>query len=172
VSTLIIPVVSVLLAGVVTMYAINITSTRTQQEALKLTKQAIWVYSNGTAIAAVAIDNVGGRDVVLDKIQVRDVETDWTSVYYLRRASAVSASLICPNATHNWTNFLYTIDTVANFTTDGYEKVLASGNTMIVYIMYPDSVSVNDVGVTIGITIFTENAQYYVETNVRSAEYA
>ncbi|MEM2129420.1 MAG: type IV pilin [Candidatus Bathyarchaeia archaeon] len=73
VSTLIILVVSVLLAGVVTMYAVNITSTRTQQEQLKLTKQAIWVYGDGTAYAAVAVDNVGGRDVVIDKVQVRGV---------------------------------------------------------------------------------------------------
>jgi hypothetical protein len=172
VSTLIILVVSVLLSGVVTMYAINITSTRTQQEQLKLTKQAIWVYSNGTAIAAVSVDNVGGRDVVLDKVQVRGVEADWSNVYYLRRSAAVSTSLNCPNSTHSWTNFLYTSGTVANFTTDTYDKVLASGNTMIVYITSPDSISVNDVGTTIGVTVFTENAQYYVETNVKSAESA
>lgn len=50
VTTLIILVVSVLLAGVVTMYAINITSTRTQQEELRLTKQTVWVYANDTPL--------------------------------------------------------------------------------------------------------------------------
>jgi len=43
---------------------------------------------------------------------------------------------------------------------------------MIIYVVDPDSVSVNDIGTTIGITIFTENAQYYVECNVKSAETA
>jgi len=170
VSTLIILVVSVLLAGVVTMYAINITSTRTQQEQLKMSKQEIWVYGNGTAIAGVAVDNVGGRDVVLDKVQVRGVETNWSNAYYLRRGSALSTSLNCPNSTHSWGSFLYSASTVGNFTTDGYDKPLASGNTMIIYIMSPDSISVNDIGTTIGITVFTENAQYYVECNVKSAE--
>ncbi len=172
VSTLIILVVSVLLAGVVTMYAINITSTRTQQEALKLSKQEIWVYGNGTAIAAVAIDNVGGRDVVVDKVQVRGVEADWTVAYYLRLSSALSTSLNCPNATHSWTGFLYTQGEVADFATDENDKPLASGDSIIIYVMNPQSVSVSDIGVTIGITVFTGNAQYYVECNVKSAESA
>ena len=42
VTTLIILVVSVLLAGVVTYFAINVTSTRVQEESLALTKQHIW----------------------------------------------------------------------------------------------------------------------------------
>jgi len=172
VSTLIILVVSVLLAGVVTMYAINITSTRTQQEALKLTKQEIWVYGNGTAYAGVAVDNVGGRDVVVDKIQVRGVEADWTKAHYLRLPSALSTSLICPNQTIDWSGFLYTSGKVGNFTVDSFDKPLASGDTIIIYIENPESISVSDIGVTIGVTVFTENAQYYVECNVKSAEFA
>jgi hypothetical protein len=172
VSTLIILVVSVLLAGVVTMYAINITSTRTQQEQLKLTKQALWVYGNGTAIAALSIDNVGGRDVVVDKVQVRGVEADWSTVYFIRLGTAIPTSLNCPNATHSWTDFLYTSGNVADFATDTHDKPLASGDSLIIFIEDPDSVSVNDIGVTIGITVFTENAQYYVECNVQSAESA
>ncbi len=172
VSTLIILVVSVLLSGVVTMYAINITSTRTQQEALKLTKQEIWVYGNGTAFAGVAVDNVGGRDVVIDKIQVRGVEADWSKAYYLRLPQALTTSLICPNETMTWTGFLYTQGKVGDFINDTYDKPLASGDTILIYIKNPESVSVSDIGVTIGVTVYTENAQYYVECNVKSAEFA
>jgi hypothetical protein len=50
--------------------------------------------------------------------------------------------------------------------------LLASGDTAILYITSPDSLSVNDIGTTVGITVFTQNAQYYVECNVRSAETA
>jgi hypothetical protein len=172
VSTLIILVVSVLLAGVVTMYAINITSTRTQQEALKLTKEEIWVFGNGTAYAGVVVDNVGGRDVVIDKVQVRGVEADWTRAYYFRLPSALATSLNCPNVTIDWSNFAYTSGQTGNFTTDEFDKPLASGDTIIIYIRNPQSVSVSDIGVTIGITVFTGNAQYYVECNVKSAEFA
>jgi len=170
VTTLIVLVVSVLLAGVVTMYAINITSTRTQQEDLRITKQKIWVFANGTAYAAFSIDNVGGRDVVIDKIQVRGVEASWSSVHYLRRNSSFSTSLIAPATTgHNWSSFTYTSSTSGSFSTASTDLPLASGDTMVIYIGSPDSINLNDIGITVGITVFTENAQYYVECNVETS---
>jgi len=45
-----------------------------------------------------------------------------------------------------------------------------SGYTMVVYIKNPDSIALNDVGITVGITMFTSNAQYYKETNVEAAQ--
>jgi len=171
VTTLIILVVSVLLAGVVTLYAINITSTRTQQEDLRITKQKVWVFSNGTAYAAFSIDNVGGRDVVIDKIQVRGVEASWSSVHYLRRPSSFSASLNAPSTdAHNWSSFTYaTGESAGSFSTASSDLPLASGDTMVIYIKDPDSINLNDIGTTIGITVFTENAQYYVECNVETS---
>ena len=43
VTTLIILVVSILLASVVTYFAINVVSTRVQEESLSVTNQHIWV---------------------------------------------------------------------------------------------------------------------------------
>ena len=40
---------------------------------------------------------------------------------------------------------------------------------MIVYIDDPDSLSLSDVGTTVGINIFTAQAQYYKECNVEAA---
>ena len=65
VTTLIILVVSVLLAGVVTYFAINVTSTRVQEENIAMTKQHVWVEQDGTAVAAIMITNTGGRDIVI-----------------------------------------------------------------------------------------------------------
>jgi len=174
VTTLIILVVSVLLAGVVTMYAINITSTRTQQEDLRLSKQQVWYNVTGSyGFAALTIDNVGGRDVVIDKIQVRGVEASWSDVAYLRLGSPVSSSLICPNSSSlPSSGFTYVSGTTDDFSTASNDIPLASGDTLVIYIKNPDSVSANDIGTTIGITVFTENAQYYVECNVKSAETA
>jgi len=171
VTTLIILVVSVLLAGVVTMYAINITSTRTQQEDLRLTKQKIWVFANGTAYAALSIDNVGGRDVIIDKIQVRGVEASWSSVHYLRLNSSFSTSLNPPTSTYfsSWSDFNYTDSTSGSFSTTSSDLPLASGDTMVIYIYSPDSINLNDIGTSVGITVFTENAQYYVECNVETS---
>jgi len=175
VTTLIILVVSVLLAGVVTMYAVNITSTRTQQEDLRLSKQEVWYNVTGSyGYAALTIDNVGGRDVVIDKIQVRGVEVSWSDVAYLRLSSPVSSSLICPNGSYSSSlpgnDFEYVSGTTGDFSTASNDIPLHSGDTLVVYIKNPDSVSANDIGTTIGITVFTENAQYYVECNVKAAE--
>jgi len=46
--------------------------------------------------------------------------------------------------------------------------VLTSGSTMAVYITAPTSVSINDIGTTIGMTVFTSQAMYYTETNVQT----
>ena len=39
---------------------------------------------------------------------------------------------------------------------------------MVIYIMNPDSISIKDVGITVGITVFTANAQYYKECNIEA----
>src|SRR5208337_1163417 len=71
ITTLIILVVAVLLAGVVTYFAINVVSTRVQQESLQVSSVHVWVDAAGTAQAALMITNTGGRDVVISQIQVR-----------------------------------------------------------------------------------------------------
>ncbi len=71
VTTLIILVVSVLLAGVVTYFAINVVSVRSQQESISIDYAHIWCDASGNAVGAIMITNTGGRDVVINQIQVR-----------------------------------------------------------------------------------------------------
>ena len=91
ITTLIILVVSVLLAGVVTYFAINVVSTRVQQESLSLSFPHVWVDSAGTAQAAVLVKNTGGRDLVINQVQVRGIAgTLGTNVYTKSDATAPS----------------------------------------------------------------------------------
>jgi len=167
VTTLIILVVSVLLAGVVTYFAINVTSTRVQEESLQLSYQHVWVTAAGAAQAAVMITNTGGRDVVISQIQVRgqtcanlfdltpattELTTDLTHVAALANASAV-------------TGFAEVLVSVAA----GQNIVLPASHTVVVYINTPDSISINDIGLTVGFTVFTSQAMYYKEANVQAA---
>jgi len=160
VTTLIILVVSVLLAGVVTYFAINITSTRVQEESLHLTKQHIW-YSveNATqgAEAGVVITNTGGRDVVIDKVAVRGQLCAWTNIHYNMTTTPPTEDLIWENSTSSFTGHA-----TGNL-------VLKSGNTLVLYILDPDSVTVNDVGLTVAMSVFSAQATYYKETNVEAA---
>jgi hypothetical protein len=178
VTTLIILVVSVLLATVVTFYAINVTTTRVQEEALHLTKQHIWYNTTGSwAEAAIVILNTGGRDVVLDKISVRGQDCPWTNIYYWRTSEiTVSADLNVtskkPNAMNatDWNAVFTYLPSGENFAQATSDLTLKSGWTIVVYIINPDSIALNDVGIPVGITVFTSNAQYYVETNVAAAQ--
>ena len=81
ITTLIILVVSVLLAGVVTYFAINVVSTRVQQESLSVSCPSVWVDSAGTAQAAMIIKNTGGRDVVINQIQIRGHSCNYKSYW-------------------------------------------------------------------------------------------
>ncbi len=173
VTTLIILVVSVLLATVVTFYAINVTTTRVQEESIQVAKLHLW--HNGTTFseAAFLIVNTGGRDLVLDKISIRGQESEWDTIYYNKTTGAISPDLtyVTPNTDGTLTGKWVTLDKDYNLTAGvaGEDMILRSGWSMIVYITNPDSLSVGDIGVTIGVTIFTANAQYYKETNVQAA---
>jgi len=168
VTTLIILVVSVLLATVVTFYAINVTTTRVQEESLQIFKQHIWHNGTTFAEAAFVIINTGGRDVVIDKIAVRGQECTWSTVYYNKTQDTISADLSY-NSTLSDGGTITIGSTPYTFSQASDDLILKSGWTMVVYIANPDHVSVSDIGVTIGITVFTANAQYYKECNVEAS---
>jgi hypothetical protein len=175
VTTLIILVVSVLLAGVVTYFAINVVSTRVQQESLNLQYQHVWYSTkDGKAEAAIMITNTGGRDVVLQTIAVRGQTVLSTNVFYfvpqtvadlpyISQYQAWNTTFALPNPPGNGTQtFMPQTTTIT----------LKSSNTIAVYISgfttAPGSVTVNDVGLTIAISIFSAQATYYKETNVNA----
>jgi hypothetical protein len=170
VTTLIILVVSVLLAGVVTYFAINVTSTRVQEENLSLSKQHVWVSTDGTAVAAIMVTNTGGRDVVLGKIAVRGQDADSGDIFYV---VAGSGDVLTTDL--NWTGAgAIAADDIAGGISAGLAAlgtdnlVLTSGDTMAIYINDPDSVNVNDIGLTVAITVFTSQAIHYKESNVEA----
>jgi hypothetical protein len=179
VTTLIILVVSVLLAGVVTYFAINVTSTRVQEESLALTKQHVWYKagSSGESVAAIMIINTGGRDIVIDKLSVRGQEVTWNGanqdVFYTVTTESISADLPFVGSTELATG---TKDLDGNLSTTtltplaqaSSDLTLQSGRTMIIYVTSPDSITINDIGLTVAVTVFTSQAMYYKETNVQA----
>jgi len=123
-------------------------------------------------LGAILIINTGGRDVVIDKVTVRGQTVDWSNIFYVIFKGGISEDLI----------FIDNVGAGANTTlknpsggwlilqaVSGNEDLtLKSGYSMILYMRNPDSLSLNDIGLTIGITVFTSNAQYYKETNVEA----
>jgi len=173
VTTLIILVVSVLLAGVVTYFAINVVSTRVQQQNLTLSLQHIWVDSAGVSEAGMLITNTGGRDVVLTAIEIRGIAATFGAdgnvfVAVDGAGGTIPASLACLTSTEMATAADNPFGATAGaFAKSTGELILNSGASIIVYILAPAGVTIQDVGTTIGITVFTAQAMYYTETNVQ-----
>ncbi|MGQ9642144.1 MAG: hypothetical protein ACUVUF_08550, partial [Candidatus Bathycorpusculaceae bacterium] len=144
-----------------------------QEESLHMTKQHVWYNTTGGwAEAAVVIINTGTRDIVLDKISVRGQECPWANVYYWKTNNTTISNDLQVTSTP------LTGDTF-NITVQGVERVfqratddltLEVGWTVVVYIMNPDSITSSDIGITVGMTVFTANATYYYkETSVEAA---
>jgi hypothetical protein len=185
VTTLIILVISVLLASVVTYFAINVVSTRVQEESLHLTKQHIWHNSTASAgdvsasQASVMVINTGGRDIVIDKIAVRGQECSWNSTEGSNKQFViycVTNNPISSDMSYS-ANFTYNTAEVNSVTFDGQsydfkvatsDLVLQSGYTLLLFIVNPDSITINDIGLTVSITLYTAQAMYYREANVQA----
>jgi hypothetical protein len=180
VTTLIILVISVLLASVVTYFAINVVSTRVQEESLHLTKQHLWHNSLAQpgwanySLASLMVINTGGRDIVIDKLAVRGQEASWAdiagnkTVYLVITNNPIADDLPFVGNFTGATNTLtfggqqYTFQQASN------DLVLPSGYTMVLYIVNPDSITINDIGLTVSITLYTAQAMYYREANVQA----
>jgi hypothetical protein len=157
VTTLIILVVAVLLATVVCYYAINMTTTRVQEEDLRITNAHIWANST-VAQAAFVIVNIGGRDTLIGKIQVRGQTIPWgNTVHYERTSTAPTSDLT------------YNSSFPSPFQNATAELSLKSGECLVIYIQNPGTISVQDIGTTCSITVFTASAQYEIEVNIQSA---
>jgi hypothetical protein len=184
ITTLIILVVAVLLATVVCYFAINVVSTRVQEENLSVVKQHVWNNATGIvgtpsySLAALIVTNTGGRDVVISQIAVRGQTCPWNDtastpdkfILYCTTENPISYDLsYTPN--FNFTggvNYVMVGTTKYNFTVATNPLILKSGDTMLMYVVNPDSITVNDVGLTVGITIHSAQAIYYRETNVEA----
>ena len=172
ITTLMLLVVAVLLASVVTYYATNIVMTRTEIEELRINKEHIWVNGTG-AIAAFKLQNLGGRDVLLDKINVRGVESNWPNIYIHRVASGssfVNELTVCNYSAMTGTSFDHNISGITyTFEQQSEDIPIPSSGILLVYIKDPDNIQIDDLGTTVSLSVNSVNSQYITECNVESA---
>ena len=187
VTTLIILVISVLLASVVTYFAINVVSTRVQEESLALTATHIWLNPGAApgdadySMASVMVINTGGRDVVINKVAVRGQDCAWAStgqfiVYSITNEPVQTDMYFQPTMAAGVSpatqNFTLNPDEVGGheyeFQYSTTNLVLRSGYTMLIYIINPDRITINDIGLTVSVTLYTAQAMYYREANVQA----
>ena len=168
VSTFILLVMAVLLTTVVAYYATNVTMTRTEMEEVRLTDDHIWVNISG-AVGALKLQNLGGRDLLIDKFSVRGEDSEWSDIYCYRVPSGtvIEGSLnITSYASLAGSSVI--IDS-KNYTQANADIPLISGGELLVYVKSPDNIQQDDIGTTVSISVTTNNAQYNNECNVESA---
>jgi len=168
VSALILLVIAVLLAGVVTYYATNITLTRTNIEEARITKESIWVNATG-AVAAFKLQNLGGRDILIAGIKGRGLEAQWSNVYYYRvlTGTTFTGELNRTSYAH-LTGPSVTIDELL-FNQSTSDIPLISSGVILFYIKGPSNIQLDDERATVNMLLYTNNAQYITEVNVKSA---
>ena len=128
----------------------------------------------GTSQAAIMVINTGGRDIVIDKLTIRGQEATWNGAVQ-NITYAVTDQSISQDLTFVTTNIVgfdigtaVGVEAVPNLASATSDITLQSGKTIIIYICSPDSITINDIGLTAAITIFTSQAMYYKETNVQA----
>jgi len=157
--TLILLVISILLALIVALYALNITN-RLPEENLSIHKHHIWYNSTGQwSEAGFVVTNIGGRDAVFNKIEVRSQPCDWSTVYYWK-TSTVTVTDEINVMSDQLSGSSYNImvqGQLRNFTKASEKLTLKSGWTIVLYIKNPIS-DVEDPWATL--TVHTANAPY------------
>jgi len=158
VSTLIILVISVLAAsGTVAYYNIAVTSSSLKQEQLAIDKAHIWANYSG-AQAAFVVENIGGRDALIDAIEVRYIEIPWENIYH---GSAVEGALTPAQCLNITGSFNHTVgETVLSFSQASGSIVLPVGESIILYIDQPDSLDITHIGTLTTIVVYTSSNQY------------
>jgi hypothetical protein len=173
VASLILLVVSVLLAGVASYFALNIAGSRVQQEKLYLSNVAVWYKNNTCSLGSVIVTNTGETDIVLSKVTIKGQESPWngTSSYvlYTKTEGILSSSLEFVSTFNQTGENTVTLEgTTYNFTVVSENLILQSGWTMVFFIVNPANLIVYDVGTPIRVTISTGQALYATETIMRA----
>jgi hypothetical protein len=168
ITTLLLLVASIMISGIAIYYSMNLISTRLQTEEVRLSKEHIWVNSTG-AVGALKIQNLGGRDILIDKIEVRGIDESWADVYFYRVPSGTFISGDMNVTSHsNLSGSNVTIN--GRVYTQAYSDIpLASGSVLLIYIKGPDNVTVDDIGTTVSLSVNTGISKYITECNVESA---
>jgi hypothetical protein len=71
VASLVLLVVSVLLAGVASYFALNVAGSRVQQEKMYLSNVAVWYKNSSSALGSLLVTNTGETDIVLSKVTIK-----------------------------------------------------------------------------------------------------
>jgi hypothetical protein len=173
VANLIILVAAVLLATVVVVYAIDLTSSQVQKEKLYVATTHLWYVNSAESIAAIGISNIGPTDIVLTQINVNGLLCQWNGttnyVVYCAIKGAIPGDLPLVEEISNTANTTITIGGQPyNFVPASEGLTIKSGWSIAFYVVIPNLISIYDLSTPVQMTISTAQGVYFTETIVQS----
>ena len=115
------------------------------------------------------LQNLGGKDILIDKIEIRGVEADWSTVFFERVSSGQTFTGDFSVQDPTKFNGSSTSVDVGSYTYDQASEDIPvqSGGVLLFYIYSPDNISVDDIGKTVSITVYTMNCLLYTSPSPR-----
>jgi hypothetical protein len=173
VANLIILVAAVLLASVVVVFAVNVTTSQVQKEKVYIATTHIWYVDSAKSIAAVGISNIGPTDIVLTQVNVDGLQCAWngTSNYvaYCEINGPIPGDLPLVETISNTANTTITISGQHyTFAPASAGLTIKSGWSIAFYIVIPNLISIYDLSTPVQMTISTAQGVYFTETIVQS----
>jgi len=162
VSTLLILVTSVLMAGgTLTFYGTSIAANAMKMEQLVIRNTHIWANSSGSQ-AALCVENIGGRDALVDAVEFSDVEEPWESIYYADYGNATLVPVSGLNITAP-----FTLGALSFQRAQG-SILIPTGESVFIYVDQPDSIDTGDLGNVVTIIIYSSTLPYITVDDVQT----
>jgi hypothetical protein len=166
-------VAAVLLATVVVVFAVNVTTSQVQKEKVYIATTHVWYVNSAKSIAAIGISNIGPTDIVLTQVNVDGLQCSWNGtsnyVVYCAIDGSIPGDLPLVEAISNTANTTITIGGQHyNFAPASQGLTIKSGWSVAFYVVVPNLISIYDLSTPVEMTISTAQGVYFTETLVQS----
>lgn len=174
VGNLIILVAAVLLSTTVVLFSINVTSSQVQKEKMYISTSHVWYSNSSISIVAIAITDTGATDIVLSKIDVKGLQSQWNGTTNYVVYTRINGTM--PGDLPLVTSFDRQGNTTVNIAGQDYDfqaategLTIPSGYTLAFYVVVPNRIVIYDLSTPLRMVITTTQGVYATETIVQTA---
>ena len=173
VANLIIIMATVILSTTVVLFAMNVTASQVQKESLYIPSTHIWYENETRSVAALGLTNNGATDVVITKLEIKGLQTQWAGnesfVIYAKTNGTLPGDLPYAADFFDSSNrTVYIGGTDFNFTAATAGLTLKSGCSMAFYVAVPNRIMMYDLATAVRMVLSTTQAVYCTETLVQT----
>lgn len=173
ISTLMTLTAAVVLSGSVVLYAANVSTSQMSKEKLTLPSTHVWYVNSTSSVAGIALTNTGTTDVIVNKVNVNGINTDWNGgntsfTLYNKTDGAFPGDLAFADIAAPATTTISFAGQSYQFQAATQGLTLKAGSSMALYIALPNNIMAYDMGQPVNVVVTTTQAVYATETNVQS----